>query len=951
VDPITASIIVGLVIAALSLVLSELLRPKPKLENARPAGIGDFNFPTAIEGRVVPIIWGRVKLSGPNVVWWGDLRQLAISKKVRTGLWSSKKIITGFRYNVGLQMALCRGPVGALKKFYIGDRVVFDGTATTNVGVSEPELFGGDEMGGGGVVGNLRIHLGTETQLVNDYLDNLMSPLPPYRGTCYLVWEGGYIGNSTSIKPWAFEMERYPNQLALTGGDEVVNGADSNPAAVAYEILTDADWGLGIPSTEIDLSSFRAAGATLADEGNGWAMNLDNPRQAREMLREIQRQIDGVIYLDQASGLYKMVLCRGGYDVDAIRQITAVVEVSDYSRATWDETSNQVRVEFNDRDKSYQGSFAQAHDLANQRLQGGDIVSVTQQFPGVKTRSLAANLASRALRELSVPLVHARLTVDRSFWDVHPGEVVAWTDAVYGFVKLPMRVLSVDFGSLLDGSIVLDLLQDIYQFSAAFFGDQGLLWTGTITNVDPFPTAEQRAFEAPWALVRRDPDLPGVRDRIFATARRVTGGESSFKITQRNSSGSPSGSFFEAGEVVQFALIGQLHAAVGPGATNPMTISIDPSPDAKAVLQAAFLLNPSPSDIGQNLLNLLLVDDEFMSATTVVDQTTYLDLTGTYRGMLDTAPAAHAVNAKVFLVFVGAGLSEEAIPPTNNVDVKLLPKSLTDEVASGDAVTISFAMTNRTRRPYPPVDEVLNTALYPSSVNFDTLKSGGATLDERGIEVAFTRRDYRTFDEVDGIVRDAALIAADFPAANSTRYRARIIKDPAGTPVTLFDTAFNAGSATIFLSRTKILRNNAGAKPSTARVEILARHDFESVARDALQSLGHSFSLAASTLDDDTNMGVLAQNIVGAVYTAPTSGTYVFTIGTALASGAVEARVNAGAFSAIIAAGATTGNLAGIVASDTIEVRHTQGGTVPAETFLEVNAPSSTADAYAVLTY
>src|ERR1043165_8482750 len=97
-------IIVALVMAALSIVLSELLRPKPKLENARPAGLGDFSFPTATEGRPVPLVWGTVKISGPNVVWYGDLSQTAQRKKIKTGLWSSKRITTGFKYYVGLKL-------------------------------------------------------------------------------------------------------------------------------------------------------------------------------------------------------------------------------------------------------------------------------------------------------------------------------------------------------------------------------------------------------------------------------------------------------------------------------------------------------------------------------------------------------------------------------------------------------------------------------------------------------------------------------------------------------------------------------------------------------------------------------------------------------------------------------------------------------------------------------
>jgi hypothetical protein len=52
---------VTLILYAALFVLSELLRPKPDLENAKPAGLGDFQFPTASEDRYVPIIWGTIQ--------------------------------------------------------------------------------------------------------------------------------------------------------------------------------------------------------------------------------------------------------------------------------------------------------------------------------------------------------------------------------------------------------------------------------------------------------------------------------------------------------------------------------------------------------------------------------------------------------------------------------------------------------------------------------------------------------------------------------------------------------------------------------------------------------------------------------------------------------------------------------------------------------------------------
>jgi hypothetical protein len=67
------------VVFALALVASYVLMPKP--ESRPPAGLGDFNVPTAEVGREIPVLFGTRKLSGPNVVWYGHLRVVPIKKK------------------------------------------------------------------------------------------------------------------------------------------------------------------------------------------------------------------------------------------------------------------------------------------------------------------------------------------------------------------------------------------------------------------------------------------------------------------------------------------------------------------------------------------------------------------------------------------------------------------------------------------------------------------------------------------------------------------------------------------------------------------------------------------------------------------------------------------------------------------------------------------------------
>lgn len=74
-DPITM-----LVFLAISVGVSYLLRPKQKVNNAKPATESDFDFPTAEEGRPIPVLFGTRRITAPNVVWYGDISSTPIRK-------------------------------------------------------------------------------------------------------------------------------------------------------------------------------------------------------------------------------------------------------------------------------------------------------------------------------------------------------------------------------------------------------------------------------------------------------------------------------------------------------------------------------------------------------------------------------------------------------------------------------------------------------------------------------------------------------------------------------------------------------------------------------------------------------------------------------------------------------------------------------------------------------
>lgn len=54
------------------------MMPKPESQNAK---LGTVEGPTADEGREIPVLFGTRDVKGPNVVWYGDVRTVAIKKK------------------------------------------------------------------------------------------------------------------------------------------------------------------------------------------------------------------------------------------------------------------------------------------------------------------------------------------------------------------------------------------------------------------------------------------------------------------------------------------------------------------------------------------------------------------------------------------------------------------------------------------------------------------------------------------------------------------------------------------------------------------------------------------------------------------------------------------------------------------------------------------------------
>lgn len=977
------------VILVLSVVLSELLRPKPRVEDTRPSGIDDFKVPTATEGRVVPLIWGRVRIDGSNVVWYGDAYENRRTKRVKTGLWSGTRTTLYINYYVAFQQAICRGPDVVLRAAWIADKPVFSGNVSgvSTFTIDDPEMFGGNQAGAGGYQATVEFYPGNTPQTVSSFLDTtgrqrIGTTAPRYNGTCHIVVRGignassglnsAYIGNSTTVPILAVEVERFPALFAgQTGTDNKIGtDGDCNPINAIYEVLTDTEWGLGRDPADIDVgpgSSFLSASATMITEENGFSFILDKAMVANELLQEMERQIGGMVFRDLSTGKWRIKLARLDYTLGTQPLLDeSNSELISYTQSGWEDTTNQVQVLFNKRADDYKESYALAQDVANTLVQGAgtlttnQVVSAPVRFPGVKDEALAANLAWRELRTLAYPLARIELKLLRSQFNLPLNSVIRWSNSVYGVVEKAMRVTSIDYGTLSSNGITIGCMEDVFYYALPSFGvPQATLWAPPSYTAVAYPAANQIIMECPRAILFRDRENNAYgppawwTERLFLISLGNTdivdiagntvwvgavrqGYEDGFRVLQ--------GSEY-LDNVDQFMEEGTLVNAVSAQEANPVaSIQIY----ASGNLAGSFGTLTS-EEVGSSLAQLIMVDDEFMLVTgaTYNPGTGILTLTNVYRGVLDSVQQAHSASTKVYCLFTGGDVARRTVDGRSfyildttvggESNVVSLRMYRGDNEWGGAVTSVTLSRTGyRLFRPYPPAATLYNGGTTQFAV--PSMEGAGSGLNGFRIDVRWIRRSYDTGNE-------AAAVMADSAPTVSTEYQLEVRSDPAGANTLVGAvSAWATGNGPVQVSRADIV--TAAAAGTLLRFVVRARHTDPDTS-DLLQSkyeFQHDVTPTSSLTGQFYFGGGLAANVASASYTAAATGTFTLNIGATQATAAIQVSVNLGAWTTVIAAGLTTGTFSA-TSGDGIRVRRTVN-EAPNPQFVELRNPSSTAVAY-----
>jgi hypothetical protein len=697
--------------------LSELLRPKPVLQHAKPSGFDEFGIPTADPGRAVPVIFGRVRQRGVQVLWYGNYSTVPMwtASKVK-GLFKSKTYYTatGYRYFISAHLGLADRGVQNIHGVWVDERQVFSGSfgIPANLFINQPTLFGGPERGGG-LVGNLTFYPGGPTQLVDPHLAQHLVDPPGFRHITSVVLNTLEVGESPNLRAMSFEMSRYPSLLGFGA-----IGLDANPAEIVYEVLRDPDFGLGASVDAMDTPNFQAVAATLLAESFGLSLTWDQSKGVGDFIEEaVLRPIDGVLFPDLRTTKLKLKLIRDDYDESTLPILDpSNSELVSFQRTEWAETFNEVRVLFTSRASAYQQGSTKAFDAANFDLRG--LVSQRgRNYPGVNDSTLASKLAWRDLRAIAVPLAKAKVRSNRAGMVFLPGDVFL----LRGHARLRqgeqivMRVANVNPGAPGRYAVEMECFQDVFSLgTSAFASPPATEWTDPVS--DPEAITLQRFGEVPYLYLLRDDGSAarGAVDpdeaRIHAVAVRPNTSTTKADLELRISP-NPFVADAEMGAFAPSATLVDAYPASTDFVDGSGTLLVEDLQDG------GILSNTTAALIASELRNIALLDGEIISWETITDNLNGTwTLNNAWRGLLDTLPVQHSAGARLWFSSEGQLSSQRVFAQSDSVDARLIPVTPRGELDSGLATIGNHVVTRRSFRPLPPGNLKLNGAYWPEYI-------------------------------------------------------------------------------------------------------------------------------------------------------------------------------------------------------------------------------------------
>ena len=419
------------------------------------------------EGAPIPVVFGSVDLEGSGCAWY-SMRSEGGSAYIR------------------LLLALCYGQVDNLYSVRLNEVPLYWGELTedTSIQVDSPNLLNENQ----GIAGAVRFRKGSRDQqpiatlasFANSELPAGANAMPAYRGVALLYFDdcnlGGWCNEFPSVitrvgrtqttsdgNPiWRSDIAR----IRLTLPESPRNYYDTmNATHIIYDCLTDPYWGLGLPQSRINLSSFEQVALRTFDEDIGLCMSLQRNRTIQNFIMNVSRYIDAQVYFDSDDKV-KIKAIRRDYDRTRLQRYNEsnTREVSGYKRSQIYQSPNTVTAQYTDI-RIEQG----ASTITSLTLQDLSLLQATGQpirsssdYAGAIHSELASRLALRDLTALSQQLIYCNLNVFSTARTLELGDVFLLTWPDYGITDVVMRISGIQYSDNINNMVSIECVQDVF---------------------------------------------------------------------------------------------------------------------------------------------------------------------------------------------------------------------------------------------------------------------------------------------------------------------------------------------------------------------------------------------------------------------------------------------------------------------------------------------------------
>lgn len=436
-------------------------------------------------------------------------------------------------YRLSVHYGICV-EVDGLLKITMGDdldKIAWEGDATEAgpLYINRPDLFGGVKKEGG-CVGVAYFLPGRPDQIMPNSLaqkyGKTNTTCPAFRGTTTVFFCGSAASNTSSgqsfglpygvggldfvggfywtanspfIQKASFTVYRFSKGLRF---DIAKIGPDDNPAIMIYECLTNTDWGIGHPAYMIDAATFGNVAQALYDEEFGLSMLWTRQTEIEDFVSEVIDHIQAMVFVDPRTGLFSIKLIRDDYVLDDAREINpGNARLTRFQRKLFGEVTNEITLTWTNP-ANEQEETVTAHDLGAMQSAGGPVTD-TRNYYAIRNAALAQRILARDMRSAAAPIALAEVELDRSFWNILPGEVLPMTWPDEDIEGLAMRVMEIDYGKRGEPALKVSLLEDVFSLThAAVSAVPATLW-GAVDE-DAAPMEFVSIFTLPAFLAARE---------------------------------------------------------------------------------------------------------------------------------------------------------------------------------------------------------------------------------------------------------------------------------------------------------------------------------------------------------------------------------------------------------------------------------------------------------------